>query len=178
MPWMMLIMDPKLELKRVPYFNHSSLLKWLESVQIGKCQNAFFFKIGKCRNAFFFKIGKCRNAFFFKIGKCPILTLSNSDTFPILTLSNSDTFKLWHFQILTLSDSDTFQLWHFPIPQYDRQINLILQVSVQRIIDLNLGTKICQLVDGIFRNFLSICGFNLTPLCTGPLFEVSSWRLR
>ena len=58
----------------------SICLERLESVRIGKCQNAFFFKIGKCQNAFFSKlesvrIGKCQNRKVselesVRIGKC------------------------------------------------------------------------------------------------------------
>ena len=104
----------------------------MESVRIGKCQNAFFFKIGKvsesesvrirkCQNAFFFKIGKCQNRKVLelesvRIGKCQNQKVSElesvrngkcqnrevSEHFPILTLSN-------FFQNGQNVDSDTFQ---------------------------------------------------------------------
>ena len=37
------------------------IIEWLESVRMGKCQNALFFKIWKCQNAFFFKVWKCQD---------------------------------------------------------------------------------------------------------------------
>ena len=62
----------------------------LESVRIGKCQNAFFFKIGKCQNRKVSelesaRIGKCQNwkvseLESVRIGKCQNLKVSELES--------------------------------------------------------------------------------------------------
>ena len=77
----------------------------LESVRIGKCQNAFFFKIGKCQNAFFFKIGKCQNRKVLelesvRIGKCQNWKVSELESVRIEKCQNQRVSELESVRII------------------------------------------------------------------------------
>ena len=73
--------------------DHKPLEERLESVRIGKCQNAFFFKIGKCQNR---KVSKLENV---RIGKCQNWKVSESESVRIGKCQNRKVSKLENVRI-------------------------------------------------------------------------------
>ena len=98
----------------------NALNERLESVRIGKCQNAFFFKIGKCQN------GKCQN---WKVSELESVKIEKCQNWKVSELESVRIGKCQNRKVLELESVRIFRF--FKYRANDAWVTIVIQIMAK-----------------------------------------------
>ena len=128
----------------------------LESVRIGKCQNAFFFKIGRCQNR---KVSEFESV---RIWKCQNLKVSELESLRNWKVSKLESVRIGKCHSWNLSEMESVRnIWSFKMPynwaKYCLSSNLSIHyLSVEVSYVMVCITMVTQASFGLYLNYLKI----------------------